>query len=74
MSHPAARDDNPGTEVNPFRTIQPAVEAAKSGDTIHRTKWTLDRAEHGVPVRSIAIRSTEKGVPIILGLAGVTPW
>jgi hypothetical protein len=62
------------TEVNPFRTIQPAVEAAKFGDTIYRTEWVLDGAKHGVPVRSIAIRSTEKDVPIILGLTGVTQW
>ena len=42
--------------------------------TIYRTEWLLDRAKHGVPVQSLVIRSTNKGVPIILGLTGVTQW
>lgn len=32
--HPESRDGNPGTEAEPFKTIQPAVDAARSGDTI----------------------------------------
>jgi len=35
QNHPQARDDNPGTEAQPFRTIPPAVEAVKPGDTIY---------------------------------------
>ena len=32
---PLADDRNPGTEAKPFHTIQPAVDAARSGDTIY---------------------------------------
>ena len=32
---PVADDRNPGTESRPFKTIQPAVDAARSGDTIY---------------------------------------
>jgi len=32
--HPQADDKNPGTEALPFRSIQPAVDAANPGDTI----------------------------------------
>ena len=32
---PMADGRNPGTEARPFRTIQPAVDAARSGDTIY---------------------------------------
>jgi hypothetical protein len=42
--------------------------------TIYRTEWILDRAKHGVPIQSLVLRSTNKGVPIILGLTGVTQW
>ena len=31
---PAANDKNPGTEALPFKTIQPATDAAGPGDTI----------------------------------------
>ena len=34
QKHPEAADQNPGTEAKPFKTIQPAVNAAKPGDTI----------------------------------------
>jgi hypothetical protein len=34
QNHPAAGDKNPGTEQKPFKTIQPATDAAKPGDTI----------------------------------------
>ena len=30
-----ADDKNPGTEAKPFKTIQPAVDAAKPGDTVY---------------------------------------
>lgn len=42
--------------------------------TVYRTEWILDRAKHGVPVQSITVRGTSKGVPIILGLTGATQW
>ena len=35
QNSPAADDRNTGTEARPFKTIQPAVDAAKSGDTIY---------------------------------------
>ena len=35
QNSPAADDRNPGTEAKPFKTIQPAVDTAKSGDTIY---------------------------------------
>jgi hypothetical protein len=34
QKHPKADDKNAGTEVLPFKTIQPAVKAAQPGDTI----------------------------------------
>jgi len=34
QENPAANDQSPGTEAQPFKTIQPAVDAAKPGDTI----------------------------------------
>jgi hypothetical protein len=42
--------------------------------TVYRTEWILDRAKHDVPVESITIEGTDKGVPLILGLTGVTQW
>ncbi len=33
--NPAADDKNAGTEDKPFKTIQPAVDAAKPGDTVY---------------------------------------
>ncbi len=35
QKHPQANDTNPGAESQPFRTIQPAVNLAKPGDTIY---------------------------------------
>jgi hypothetical protein len=35
QKHPAADDKNPGTEAKPFKTIQPAVDVAKSADVIY---------------------------------------
>ena len=35
QNSPAADDRNPGGEAKPFKTIQAAVDAAKSGDTIY---------------------------------------
>ncbi len=35
QKNPVADDRNAGTEVKPFKTIQPAVDVAKSGDTIY---------------------------------------
>ena len=34
QKHAAASDQNPGTEAKPFKTLQPAVNAARPGDTI----------------------------------------
>ena len=34
QKHADAKDDNPGTETKPFKTIQPAVDVVKPGDTI----------------------------------------
>ena len=33
--HPQADDKNPGSEDKPFKTIQPAVDAAKPGDIVY---------------------------------------
>jgi len=35
QKHPEAKDDNPGTEAMPFRTIQPAVDAARPDDIVY---------------------------------------
>ena len=45
-----------------------------SKGTVYRTEWILDRAKHDLPVESITIQGTDKGVPLILGLTGVTQW
>jgi hypothetical protein len=43
--------------------------------TVYRTEWIFDRAKHDVPVESITIKGNPaKGVPLILGLTGVTQW
>jgi hypothetical protein len=42
--------------------------------TVYRTEWMLDRAKHDQPIESITIQGTDKGVPLILGLTGVTQW
>ena len=35
QKHPDAKDDNPGTEAKPFKTIQPAVDLAKPDDIVY---------------------------------------
>ena len=35
QNNPAADDGNPGSEAKPFKTIQPAVDAAKAGETVY---------------------------------------
>ena len=35
QKHPQADDKNPGTEDKPFKTIQPAVDAAKVSETVY---------------------------------------
>ncbi len=42
--------------------------------TVYRTEWIFERAKHDLPVESITIQGTDKGVPLILGLTGVTQW
>jgi hypothetical protein len=50
------------------------VSKDKTG-TVYRTEWIFDRAKHDVPVESITINGNPaKGVPLILGLTGVTQW
>lgn len=51
----------------------PVGNSAKG--TLYRTEWIFERARHDVPVESITIKGNpQKGVPLILGLTGVTQW
>ena len=57
QKHSDARDDNPGTEAKPFKTIQPAVDKAKAGDIIwvkagfYADKVKIDsQGRRGVPI------------------------
>ena len=60
---------------NPYTTAALTVPVgAKGKGTVYRTEWILDRAKHDVPVESVILRGTGDGVPIILGLTGVTQW
>jgi pectin methylesterase-like acyl-CoA thioesterase len=57
--HPQAADSNPGTETQPYKTIQPAVNAAGPGDTI----WI----KQGVYAQPINItRSGTIDAPIVM--------
>jgi hypothetical protein len=42
--------------------------------TVYRTEWVLDNAKHDLPVESITLQGLDLGVPLILGLTGVTQW
>jgi hypothetical protein len=42
--------------------------------TCYRIEWILDRAKRGLPIKSITFRSKGTGVPVILGVTGVTQW
>jgi len=42
--------------------------------TIYRTEWVLDRNKQQIPVESITLRGTQRGVGIILALTGITQW
>ena len=44
QKHPAASDDNPGTEAKPFKTIQPAVKPSGAGGNGLRQGRPLRRA------------------------------
>lgn len=51
QSHPQASDDNPGTEIRPFKTIQKAVNVSRASDTlwvkagVYEEAVTLSRAD-----------------------------
>jgi len=60
---------------NPMTTAALTVPVGKDRKgTIYRTEWILDRAKHGVPVEAVILRGSVDGVPVILGLTGVTQW
>ena len=71
---PAVRefiDDYPPTQT----TAALSVPVGKSAHgTIYRTEWIFDRPKHVVPIQSITLRGTQRGVGIILGLTGITQW
>jgi hypothetical protein len=71
---PAVREfpeDYPPTQTTAVLTV-PVGKTARG--TIYRTEWIFDRTKHTVPVKSITLRGTDRGVAIILGLTGATQW
>lgn len=55
---PKADDKNPGTEAMPFKTIQPATDAARVGDTVYVKAGVYSDRVHSAGTGGRDIRST----------------
>jgi len=74
-NHPSAKNSNPGTESQPWRTIQKAADTATAGDTVYVKKgvyneW-VDVKNSGTAGNPITFMAYSGDSPIIDGSGGV---
>jgi parallel beta-helix repeat protein len=78
--HSAARDNNPGTEAQPFKTIEKAVSSLQPGDTVYIKAGTYREGvilrRSGTPARPIKIMAYpgDEGKVIINAAERITRW
>jgi hypothetical protein len=78
QNHPSASDSNPGTEAQPWLTVEKARQTAKAGDTVYFKqgvyKGPLWPQNSGTPDNWITFKNFENDKVIIEGAREVTGW
>jgi Right handed beta helix region/Protein of unknown function (DUF1565) len=75
---PNGVDSNPGTELQPFRTIDRAAKAAQAGTTVHvmpgSYRGTVQTAQSGMPKARVRFESTVRWGARLLGNGKDAVW